>query len=119
MEAWETWFLAGRVSNGSRYNGIPIFVSPSDLKVWLGPDPEVVRVRTGAQGRPTKSMPLIMEEFARRVREGSTARSREAQAKELAAWLRDTYPNAERPSPKTIQNNLPTDFRPRGNGRPK
>ena len=111
--------LGGRVNNGSKFNGTPIYVHPFDLEHWLGPEPKSIRARTGTQGRPTKSMPLVMEEFSRRLREGETANSREAEAKALAAWLKETHPTAERPTPKTIKNRLPADFRPYGNGRPK
>ena len=119
IAGWETWLASGRVCNGSAYNGARLFLRPYSLESWLGPEPKNIRARTGTQGRPTKSMPLIMEEFARRLRDGESAASREAEAKALAAWLKETYPTAERPTPKTIKNNLPADFQPRGNGHPK
>jgi hypothetical protein len=120
MDGWESWLVSGRVKNASKYNGATIFVSPSDLRLWLGPEPQITKARTGTQGRPTKSWPVIEQEFNRRRGEGKTASSREGEAKALVAWLKDTHPTAERPTAKTIQNNLPADFQPRaGNGHPK
>jgi hypothetical protein len=119
MDGWEAWLSKGRVKNTSKYNGVYIFVSPSDLRIWLGPEPQLTRARTGTQGRPTKSWPVIEQEFNRRRVDGKTAASREGEAKALVAWLKETHPTAERPTAKTVQNNLPADFQPRGNGHPK
>jgi hypothetical protein len=119
VEGWEQWLSTGRVSNKSKYNGCRLFVRPTALERWLGPAAEGVPIaKTGAPGRPT-SMPIVMEEFERRLKDGETAMSREAEAKALAAWFQDAYPTAPQPSWKTILNKLRPDFRPRGHGHPK
>ena len=41
MDGWETWLASGRVKNGSEYCGAPIFISPHDLKLWLGLSPRL------------------------------------------------------------------------------
>jgi hypothetical protein len=119
IAGWETWLASGRVNNGSKYNGTLLYLRPYNLEMWLGPEPKIVSARTGTQGRPTKSWPVIEREFHRRRSEGKTAASREGEAKALVAWLKDTHPTAERPTAKTVQNNLPADFQPRGNAHPK
>jgi hypothetical protein len=119
IEGWEKWLPSGRVANGSKYNGCRLYVRPYALENWLGPvAKEVPIAKTGAPGRPT-SMPIVMEEFERRLKNGETATSREAEAKALADWFKDAYPTAPQPTWKTILNKLRPDFRPRGNGHPK
>jgi len=114
IDGWETWLSGGRVDNGGKYNGCRLFMLPYDLDRWLGAAPEPVK--TGAPGRPT-SMPVVIEEFNRRWDNGETASSRAAEAKALAGWLGETHPTFPQLEAKTIQNNLPGDFQPRGGSR--
>ena len=91
----ETWLSSGRVNNGSEYNGCRLFLRPLALESWLGPASEEVPIaKTGAPGRPSKGMPIVMDEFGRRRSNGETAASREAEARALADWFKDTYPTA-------------------------
>jgi hypothetical protein len=64
-------------------------------------------VPTGTVGRPSKSKHLIEDEFNRRVeaREASPL-SLADEARRLWEWLKMSYPEAERPTPKVIENNI-------------
>jgi len=68
--------------------------------------------RTGAPGRPTKSMHLVLNEARRRLAEGRLEESQEAAATSLRAWLRDEHPEAPPPGIKSITNQL-AKLRPR------
>jgi hypothetical protein len=63
-------------------------------------------LRTGAPGRPSKSMHLILDEYQRRLSCGATPASTEAEAESLLQWLRDIHPAADRPTAKTIGNRI-------------
>jgi hypothetical protein len=60
-----------------------------------------------------------MNEHERRNGAGETASSREAEAKELEAWVRKTCPNGPSLKAKTILNNLPKSFQPYNGRFPK
>jgi hypothetical protein len=64
---------------------------------------------SGAPGRPT-SMHLIWEEFARRMGAGEVLPKLVDEGSALAAWLRQAHPHATPPTPKTIQNNIRSEF---------
>jgi len=63
--------------------------------------------RSGAQGRPPKSMHVLMDEHDRRVAANEPLEpTLEGQSKALLAWLKETNPSAPRPGWKTVRNNL-------------
>ena len=61
---------------------------------------------TGAPGRPTKSMHLILDEARRRLADGKLEDSQQEAAKSLLAWLHSKYPDAPPPGIKSIINKL-------------
>ena len=63
----------------------------------------------GAQGRTNR----------RRVSSGESACSRATEGQALEAWFKETHLGVPCPTAKTIQNKLPTNFRPRANHVPK
>ncbi len=65
---------------------------------------------TGVPGRPSKGIEIIRAEFERRVAAGEIAASLAAESGALAAWYNRTYPLRDRPSPKTIANNIRSDY---------
>jgi hypothetical protein len=67
---------------------------------------------SGAPGRPT-SMNLVKLEFEARYRTGDTAPSITLEAAALAEWLSRTHPEATPVKPKTIKNQLASEFRKR------
>jgi hypothetical protein len=67
---------------------------------------------SGAPGRPT-SMNLVRLEFEARCRRGDTAPSITLEAAALAEWLSKTHPEATPMKPKTIKNQLASEFRKR------
>jgi hypothetical protein len=113
VDGWSSWLPSGRVSNRGMYAGCRIFIKPSGLRHWLGPDPEVVPIATGAAGRPTPKH-LVLAEHARRRKANETEPSRTKEAARLEAWLKETYPGAPPLKAKSILNLLPKDFRPNG-----
>jgi hypothetical protein len=62
-------------------------------------------VRTGAPGRPS-SMHLVVSEHERRLAEGIASVAVMAESEHLAAWLKQTYPDAPPLTPKTIRNKI-------------
>ena len=67
---------------------------------------------TGAPGRPS-SMHLVRQEFSARYERGETAETMAREADALANWLRTSHPKAAPVSPKTIKNQLGSEFRKR------
>ena len=67
---------------------------------------------SGVPGRPT-SMNLIRLEFEARYSRGDTAPSITSEAAALAEWLSRTHPEATPIKPKTIKNQLASEFRKR------
>jgi hypothetical protein len=115
IEGWESWLSTGRVVNSGKYNGCRLFIRPLSLEHWLGPAADELPIpRTGAPGRPS-SMAEVIAEHERRVATGKSANSRAAEGQELEAWFKETHPSVQCPTAKTIQNNLPSNFRPRAN----
>jgi len=72
---------------------------------------DIAAMRTGAPGRPSKGMHLIRMEFERRLGETACKRMLREEATELRQWFYSTYPNAQPPTIKTIENNLRSDYR--------
>ena len=72
---------------------------------------------TGAPGRPTKSMHLVLDEFERRIAGAEVARSLRDEADALIVWLKAAHPHADRPSRKTVENQIRSRYR--GIGVPK
>ena len=66
---------------------------------------------TGAPGRPSKSMDLILDEFERRIAQSSLAPSLREEATALVDWLKTEYSTAERPTIKTVENRIRDAFR--------
>jgi hypothetical protein len=62
--------------------------------------------RTGFPGRPSKSKHLIDDEFERRIAASKALPVLAEEARALLHWLEAKYPTAERPTLKTIQNNI-------------
>jgi len=89
-------------------------IAEQELDRWLGRADS----RTGAPGRPS-SMSIVLDEFKRRQACNQCEASREAEAKALAAWLKDAHPGLPHPTAKTIQNKLPSSFQPYQNHIPK
>jgi hypothetical protein len=63
-------------------------------------------ITTGMPGRPSKGKQLIEDEFDRRAAADETMASLEAEAEALLAWYKTTYPKEQRPTVKTIKNNI-------------
>jgi hypothetical protein len=61
---------------------------------------------TGMPGRPSKGKNLIEDECARRIRDGRALPTLADEARALFDWYKAEYPKEERPTEKTIQNNI-------------
>lgn len=66
---------------------------------------------TGAPGRPTKSIFLIVDEFERRAASGTCMPTLREEATALLAWIKFAHPQRERPVIKTIENNIRRSFK--------
>ncbi|MEP7241396.1 MAG: hypothetical protein ABI697_10965 [Devosia sp.] len=74
--------------------------------------PFVLEARgTGAAGRPTKSIFLIVDEFERRAASGQSLLTLREEATALLQWLKLTHPDRDRPVLKTIENNIRKPYR--------
>jgi hypothetical protein len=111
---------SGEVRTHPTAEGQSAIIDRDDLADWLDriapagsvatpavTEPEDTPIlHTGAPGRPPKSMHLIKDEHARRVREGEAIQGVSAEAQALLQWLKTTSPKAPRPELKTIENNI-------------
>jgi hypothetical protein len=70
------------------------------------------RIRSGTAGRPSKGKHLIEDEFERRAAAGQVKSTLPEEAQALLDWYKGKYPKEERPTLKTISNNI----RPLGRG---
>jgi hypothetical protein len=61
---------------------------------------------TGAPGRPSKSIHLLLDEFERRVGKDECAPSLREEATALLSWIKTTHPSKDRPVLKTVENNI-------------
>ena len=68
-----------------------------------------VMTATGAPGRPS-SMHLLDPEFKRRRDSNRCELSISAESKVLHAWLRENYPQAPLPTPRTIETRIRRDY---------
>jgi hypothetical protein len=75
-----------------------------------GEQAKVPTYETGAPGRPT-SIQLVRAEYLSRRSKGLSLRTITEEAAALSKWLRQTHPDAPQLKPKTIKNNLASDFR--------
>jgi hypothetical protein len=66
---------------------------------------------TGMPGRPSKGKHLIEDEFKRRCETGEVLASLDAEAQALLVWYKDNDPSAQRPTVKTIKNNIRASHR--------
>jgi hypothetical protein len=71
---------------------------------------ELVRLRSGAPGRPS-AMHLVRDEFERRVASGQLEETVTEQSEALADWLRTSHSTAAPLTPKAIRNRLAMSFR--------
>ena len=94
------------VARGQATNGT---VTLNDIHIL--PHGPADNLRTGVPGRPSKGIEIIRAEFERRVTAGEIAASLAAESRELADWYSQTYPESPRPTPKTIENILRSDYR--------
>jgi hypothetical protein len=70
----------------------------------------IITYRSGVPGRRT-SRHLFVPEFRRRADQGLTEPTLAAEARALAEWLQEKYPDAHPATPKTIANRLRPDWR--------
>ena len=70
-----------------------------------------VEDRTGAPGRPSKGAHLISDEFDRRSELGDLEAGVTEQARVLLQWLKETHPLRERPTVRTIENQIRDRYR--------
>ena len=75
------------------------------------PTPKPSIIPTGMPGRPSKGKDLILAELERRIAEKTCERTVRAEAAELKVWFARTYPNAQQPTIKTIENNIRAEYR--------
>jgi hypothetical protein len=61
---------------------------------------------TGMPGRPSKGKHLIDDEFKRRCGSGRVIADLAEEASALLSWYEATHPNVQRPTVKTIKNNI-------------
>jgi hypothetical protein len=73
-------------------------------------DEELVRIRSGASGRPS-AMHLVRIEFDRRVAMGQLEATVTAMSEALEAWVHTSYPDAAPLKAKTIRNILGVTYR--------
>jgi hypothetical protein len=66
---------------------------------------------TGMPGRPSKGKGLIEDEFKRRIGDGVALPDLADEAQALWNWYKVKDPKAERPTVKTIKNNIRADHR--------
>jgi len=105
---------------GLELNGVRIYhraaMSPepktqSPRTAAMSPGPETQPPRTGAQGQPTKSMHIIMDEWERRLKAGQIEHTRKAQAQVLLDWIKEAHPLLPRPTTAdTIYRRLPKGY---------
>jgi len=89
-----------------------IEVHREDLgRMWPSPETPAALASSGAPGRPSKSMHLILDELGRRVDGRKIAASLGDEAEALLTWLKNTHPSRERPTAKTIENNIRLAYR--------
>ena len=94
------------VAKGQATNGTKML---SDIHILpLGLDDHMP---TGLPGRPSKGIEIIRAEFERREAAGEIAASLAAESRALADWYHRAYPLRDRPSPKTIGNNIRLDYK--------
>jgi hypothetical protein len=67
---------------------------------------EDLNIRSGMPGRPAKGKHLIEDEFKRRVANQQVKPTLPEEARALFDWYKTEYPGAERPTIKTIRNNI-------------
>jgi hypothetical protein len=85
-------------------------VRPHAVENLRATDP-VPFMPTGAPGRPSKGMYIIRAEFDRRRAASDCKPSLREEATELESWFRNCYPTAQAAKPKTIENNIRSDYR--------
>lgn len=90
----------GQVTNGT--------MTLSDIHIL--PHGPADNMRTGVPGRPPKGIEIIRAEFERRVAAGEKAASLAAESRALADWYHRAYPLCDRASPKTIANNIRSNY---------
>jgi len=94
---------------------IRLMVEKGDVRArWPFPVPEAHEeaiLRSGMPGRPAKSRHLIEDEFKRRARSGKLAESLAMEAKALLDWLSSNYSQYPRPTTRTIENYIRTEYR--------
>jgi hypothetical protein len=73
------------------------------------PTPIYATDRTGSPGRPS-SKHLVENEFKRRCRAGETEETITEQAKQLSAWLHQTYPGLAQMTQGTTENAIRQEF---------
>jgi hypothetical protein len=85
----------------------PLAESAAEAPPKTAPEPAPAAPdRTGFPGRPSKSKHLIDDEFERRVAAGEALPVLVEEAQALLQWFKAKYLTAERPTVKTIQNNI-------------
>jgi hypothetical protein len=113
-----------RIADGRKYLFVEIYVNRRDLESWLrarhvdagAPSGDLSNSITavagsGMPGRPSKGKHLIEDEFRRRCETGEVLESLDGEAKALLAWYKDNYRTAQRPTVKTVTNNIRTSHR--------
>jgi hypothetical protein len=67
---------------------------------------DISSIPTGTAGRPSKGKHLIEDEYRRRIAAGQVESALADEAKALFNWYIVKYPKEQRPTEKTITNNL-------------
>ena len=130
---WASWITTGIVpyrepdfpppTAEQTYSRCQLLLRDTNFSYWFGRLrqqlglEEVLVAKTGSPGKPS-SMHIVIAEFERRRANNRCEGSRTAEAKTLAAWLKEQHPQAPPCEYKAILNKLPPDFQP-FNGLPK
>jgi hypothetical protein len=87
------------------YRAVRVAAAEFD-RLWPPLDQSATISSTGMPGRPSKSAQLIENEFRRRTDSGLASSILADEARSLLIWIETEHPEAPRPTPKVIENNI-------------